>query len=714
MKIKSALTLAALALLAGANRAAAQGTAFTYQGQLMESGDAANGAYDLRFYLYNASSNGSIVAGPLTNSATAVSNGLFTVTLDFGDVFEGTNFWLHIGVRTNGTANFTALDPRQQLTPTPYAIFANTSSNLAGNLPASQLSGTVSSANLAGTYRNAVTLDNAANQISGSFTGNGANVTNVNAAALNGLQAANFWQTAGNSGTSAGVNFAGTVDNQPFEIHVNGLRALRLEPTANNANISNALNVIQGSPANYVLPGVQGATIGGGGAPFYFGYGTSNSVADNFDTIGGGVNNHIQSNAFESTISGGNGNSILSGAMRSTIAGGWANTIASDHSFIAGGVQDTIQVASSYSAIGGGAANLIETNDEGATIAGGYDNVIEPGSGFSAVCGGWGNIIQADSSFCFIGSGFENGIETNNFYATMAGGSGNTIQPGSGYSFIGGGESNIISSDSSWSSIAGGYGNIASGNSATVGGGNGNTASASFATVCGGIGNIASGTYATLLGGDYNIASGPGAMVLGGNGDFASGIDSLAAGTAAQAAHDGAFVWADDSPSYFSSTAANGFFVRCTGGVKFVTGIDSSGNATAGVKVNSGGTSWTTICDRNAKKNFQPVDTVAVLNKLAAIPIQRWNYRWEANSDTPNLGPMAQDFKAAFYPGRDDKGITTLEFDGVELAAIQGLNQKVEELKDELSRRDAENAELKQRLAALEKIILGQKSNGKD
>ena len=84
---------------------------------------------------------------------------------------------------------------------------------------------------------------------------------------------------------------------------------------------------------------------------------------------------------------------------------------------------------------------------------------------------------------------------------------------------------------------------------------------------------------------------------------------------------------------------------------------------------------------------------MAVLDKLAAIPIQQWNYKWEKNTDVPNIGPMAQDFKAAFFPGRDDKSITTLEFDGVELAAIQGLNQK---LQDELSRRDAENAKLKQ------------------
>jgi DNA-binding transcriptional MerR regulator len=104
------------------------------------------------------------------------------------------------------------------------------------------------------------------------------------------------------------------------------------------------------------------------------------------------------------------------------------------------------------------------------------------------------------------------------------------------------------------------------------------------------------------------------------------------------------------------------------------------------------------VSDRNAKKNFQSVDTVAVLEKLAAIPIERWNYQWEKDSDVPHLGPMAQDFKGAFYPGRDDKTISMLEFDGVALAALQGLNQKLDE-------KDAEIQTLKQSVAELKQLV---------
>jgi hypothetical protein len=73
------------------------------------------------------------------------------------------------------------------------------------------------------------------------------------------------------------------------------------------------------------------------------------------------------------------------------------------------------------------------------------------------------------------------------------------------------------------------------------------------------------------------------------------------------------------------------------------------------------------------------VDTLQVLEKLASLPITQWHYEWEHSEVIPHIGPMAQDFKAAFYPGTDDKSITTQEADGVALAAIQGLNQKLED-----------------------------------
>src|SRR6185436_21041502 len=82
----------------------AQGTGFTYQGQLNDGAAPANGIYDLRFAIYDSTNiPGAVIAGPLTNAATEINNGLFTVTLDFGaGVFNGPDRWLEIGVATNG------------------------------------------------------------------------------------------------------------------------------------------------------------------------------------------------------------------------------------------------------------------------------------------------------------------------------------------------------------------------------------------------------------------------------------------------------------------------------------------------------------------------------------------------------------------------------------------------------------------------------------
>ena len=124
----------------------AQTEAFTYQGRLLASGQPANGSYDLRFTLADNATQGNYVAGPLTNAPVLVSNGLFTVTLDFGtSVFDGSSLWLEIEVRTNGSSGpYLPLSPRQAITLTPYAAFAHTASTAAvatGLLPGATITG---------------------------------------------------------------------------------------------------------------------------------------------------------------------------------------------------------------------------------------------------------------------------------------------------------------------------------------------------------------------------------------------------------------------------------------------------------------------------------------------------------------------------------------------------------------------------------------------
>src|SRR5262249_23322230 len=139
----------------------AQGTAFTYQGRLNTNGNPATGIYDLRFTIYDSTNlPGTIIAGPLTNSATGVTNGLFTVRLDFGGTpfSDGAARWLDIAVRSNSSAAFSALSPRQPLTPTPYAITAG--GVISGGITSSMLgSGAVTGDKIAAGAVNAPKID---------------------------------------------------------------------------------------------------------------------------------------------------------------------------------------------------------------------------------------------------------------------------------------------------------------------------------------------------------------------------------------------------------------------------------------------------------------------------------------------------------------------------------------------------------------------------
>ncbi len=127
------------------------------------------------------------------------------------------------------------------------------------------------------------------------------------------------------------------------------------------------------------------------------------------------------------------------------------------------------------------------------------------------------------------------------------------------------------------------------------------------------------------------------------------------------------------------------------------------------------GTTWQNGSDRNIKQNFSPVSPQTVLARVSALPITEWQYKAEA-AGTRHIGPMAQDFHAAFgLNGGDDTHISTVDEGGVALAAIQGLNQKVENRSENselrIQKLEAENAGLKARLEKLEKLMLNQKSN---
>ena len=244
-----------------------------------------------------------------------------------------------------------------------------------------------------------------------------------------------------------------------------------------------------------------------------------------------------------------------------------------------------------------------------------------------------------------------------------AGVSGATISGG------GGGSTNSVSAD--FGVVGGGTGNTAGGLSSSVAGGQSNSASGDWASVAGGNSNVASGTSSSITGGGSNIASGDVSSVAGGSANTASGFASFAAGLHANATHDGSFVWADDHLANFSSTADNEFSARAVGGVRFVSGFDSSGNQT-GVSLAPGSGSWSSMSDRAMKRNFVRVDGSVILQRIAGLPISSWSYKAQKAS-VRHLGPTAQDFARAFGLGEDNRHIDTIDSEGVALAGIQTL-----------------------------------------
>jgi Chaperone of endosialidase len=216
-----------------------------------------------------------------------------------------------------------------------------------------------------------------------------------------------------------------------------------------------------------------------------------------------------------------------------------------------------------------------------------------------------------------------------------------------------------------------------------------NSVTSVFGTVGGGIENTA-GYEATVGGGIGNTASGPYSTIPGGNGNTASARSSFAAGTYAIADDPGSFVWSDGnwSGGQVYSPAQNSFSAHATGGFSFWT---NESGPTTGCFIDAGGGSIYCSSSRRVKKDFASVDRAQLLRRLDRIPVTTWSYKQE-KAGIRHIGPMAQDFHAAFGVGKDDTSIAMVDADGVSLAAVQGLYR--------------ENKALWARLARLERIVV--------
>lgn len=703
-------SLAAALLMALSQQAFAVSTVFSYQGSLVDAGTPANGIYDLRFELIGPGPQ----ATPITLEDVSVSGGVFSVELNFDVAIAGGDYNLAISVRP-GASNgaFTALTPNTPIRPAPQAQVAGIASEAvtvspnavdsagiadgsvgSSDINASQVQRRVSGTCPAGNAIGAIAADGtvscqAASGVTNIATGpglSGGPITSTGEIFIDddaitstmiadgevGAQDINSgevqrrvsgmcapgtsirvidedgsvtcdsvangsgWSLTGNAGTNPASNFLGTTDAQPLVVRTQNVQVARFEPSGLPAGGGpNTANVIAGSRDNSIDAGVRGATVIGGGATFFS----------------------------EGTL----------------IAPSQPNVI-TDH----------------YSLVGGGWDNLA-----------GNANANPSDAGFATVLGGSANRASAEGA-----------------------------------------------------AVVGGASNRATGLRSTVAGGLSNEANGQFTVVAGGVGNTATGFRAAVVAGGSNCAGGDNSFAVGSNakvrpatGTTAGNCGSVTASGDANG-DEGTFAWADSSSeSEFVSTGPNLFMLRADGGVLFNTNarvaasddlvlaarplsgdadadlrlytrggksvtmyardlngsltisvpsltagsdrLTVTGGAGGSATLSNGGT-WTNASSRAFKTDFIEIDPLEVLERVVNLSISRWSYRDSAEGQ--HMGPMAEDFKAAFDLAGNGQSIATVDADGVALAAIQGLNEKLE----------AENAELRQRLEAIEARLQGQ------
>jgi hypothetical protein len=404
----------------------------------------------------------------------------------------------------------------------------------------------------------------------------------------------------------------------------------------------------------------------------------------------GGDLNQIGDQSYGAFIGAGTRNKIkaaLNGASdNAVLVGGLENVLqSSPASVLSGGYANNL-LASSYSFIGGGTLNNLLTNGA-SVIAGGANNQIETDASWSSIGGGQFNRIGPTARWASIPGGDQNDIGLQADHGVIAGGQHNQILGGGGNgSTIGGGLDNQIGYRDTSSVVAGGSNNTISGESwaNTVAGGQFNTINTAD------VRGLSRTHSATILGGNHNV------VAIGATGSCVAGIQGTAQ-------HAGTFVWSDGTAGGIASTRENQVTFQTVGGVRMITGRPATGPM-VGAELLPGSGSWSSMSDRNAKTNLAAVDPRDVLARVASLPIGTWNYRSQ-DETIRHIGPMAQDFREAFGLGEDERHISAVDADGVALAAIQGLNQRLEEQRTEIARKDGQVTDLQKRVAELESVV---------
>jgi hypothetical protein len=329
----------------------AQTTEFTYQGQLTNSSALANGNFDFEFALFDG--GGTQIGSTLTRSGVPVTNGVFTVNLDFGSSFPGANRFLEVRVRQAGGGAFTTLSPRQPLTSTPYAI-KSLAADTALNASIASTATFATNATNATNAGNATTLGNVPASQYLQTNGSGAGLTSLNAssistgtlanARLGQIPTANIADNAVTAAKIAGGQVVKSINSLQDNVTISAGAGISVTPSGSTLTIaSTAGNPVLNQTtlqagANFNIAGTGTANIlnaatqfniDGSRVLFTPGPGSGNVVVGTIagTTTASGNNNTILGNSAGNLVSTGTRNTIL-GAQADLLADGLTNATA--------------------------------------------------------------------------------------------------------------------------------------------------------------------------------------------------------------------------------------------------------------------------------------------------------------------------------------------------------------------------------------------------
>jgi hypothetical protein len=428
-----ALSLLALVYLLAPRPAVAQGTAFTYQGRLTEAGSPATNIYDFQFKLFDSTDFVTGVQQGETQSSLAVqvTNGVFTVQLDFGsEVFSGAPRFLEVSVRPAGSPNaFSVLSPRQPLANTPYAVRSATAASADTATNAAQLGGLPSS----GFIQNTTTVQTTTNfNISGDGTAGGTLTANsVNATTQYRIGGSRVLSVANTNNTFAGIE-AGTANTTgSFNTFVGN--------SAGKANTAGCCNSFFGERSGLVNTTGNSNSFFGSGAGFANTTGSGNS----FFGQGAGAANTT-----------GLGNSFFG------LQAGSHNTTGNQNSFFGGsaGFSNTTGAFNSFFGEQAGTNNTTGGSNSFFGWSAGHENSTGVNNSFFGRNAGLFNTTGTSNSFFGSSAGQDNTTGfTNSFFGSFSGASNTT---GLGNSFFGAGAGNANTTGGSNSFFGNGAGNV--------------------------------------------------------------------------------------------------------------------------------------------------------------------------------------------------------------------------------------------------------------